>query len=55
MATDEPDRNDPLSPYFPDQVPSIPSAGRRWVALLLLVLVFSGFFFSLLFWLLGTL
>jgi hypothetical protein len=34
MSRDEPDRNNPLTPFFPDRTPPIPSSGRQWVALL---------------------
>ena len=31
----DPEPDDPLSPYAPSEVPSVPSGGRRWFALLL--------------------
>jgi len=38
----DPEPEDPLSPYAPAEVPSVPSDGRRWFALLVVgVMVLS--------------
>ncbi|WP_161609398.1 hypothetical protein [Halogeometricum borinquense] len=47
MDNSDPERANPLAPYFPSDVPSLPTKGRQWIALLLLVLVFSGIAYSL--------
>ena len=42
MSGSDPEPDDPLSPYAPSEVPSVPSDGRRWFALLLVgVMVLS--------------
>lgn len=50
MVDGGPDPNDPLSPYFPSEVPDLPTDGRRSVALLLLLLTFSWLVFGLVRW-----
>ncbi|MFB6158013.1 MAG: hypothetical protein ABEJ34_09245 [Haloferacaceae archaeon] len=39
---DEPDPNDPLSPYFPAEVPDVPGDGRTWFAVGLSLVLLSG-------------
>jgi len=42
VSSSDPEPDDPLSPYAPSEVPSVPSDGRRWFALLLVcVMVLS--------------
>ena len=42
MTTDDPDPNNPLAPYYPSEVPSLPTPGRRWVAILLFLSTMAG-------------
>lgn len=42
MSDGGPDRRNPLGPYFPAEVPDIPGRGRRWVAILLVVMLLFG-------------
>lgn len=39
---DDPEPNDPLSPYFPSRVPDVPGDGRTWVAVALSLLLLLG-------------
>jgi hypothetical protein len=49
MPDRDPEPNNPLSPYFPSEVPPLPGTGRRWVALLLVaVLLFSTLVYGVL-------
>lgn len=32
---DDPEPNDPLSPYYPSELPDLSGNGRKWVAVLL--------------------
>jgi hypothetical protein len=47
MADKDPEQRNPLSPYFSSRIPSVPTEGRKWVAILLFLLVFSGIAYSL--------
>jgi hypothetical protein len=42
MPDREPEPNNPLSPYYPSEVPDVPGSGRRWVAILLAATLLSG-------------
>lgn len=42
MDRDEPEPTNPLSPYYPSQVPSIGGYGRRWFAVLFPLLFVAG-------------
>lgn len=42
MTDGDPDPENPLSPYYPSEVPSIPGNGRRWVAILLALMLLGG-------------
>lgn len=42
MADREPKPRNPLGPYYPSEVPSVPGNGRRWLALLLVALILIG-------------
>ncbi|MFB6360028.1 MAG: hypothetical protein ABEH59_01765 [Halobacteriales archaeon] len=44
MPDREPEPKNPLSPYFPSDVPLVPGSGRRWVALLLVAVILLGTF-----------
>jgi hypothetical protein len=55
MSDREPERNNPLSPYFPSRVPSVPGNARRWFVVLMVALLFGGTVLSLVFSLLGGL
>lgn len=48
MAGDDPEPNDPLSPYSPSEVPDVPGNGRRWVAILLALMMLLGAFYGFL-------
>ncbi len=49
MTERDPEPNNPLSPYFPSEVPPLAGSGRRWVALLLMaVLLFSTLLYGVL-------
>jgi len=47
MPESNPEPKNPLSPYYPSEVPSLSGNGRRWFALLLvaLILLTAGFSF----------
>lgn len=47
MSDDRPRPNNPLSPYYPSQVPDIPGSGRKWFAILLAMLLLAGAAFQL--------
>jgi len=47
------DEKGTLGPIYPSEAPSLPDTGRRWVALLLLVVFISGFAVSSLLWIVG--
>ncbi|MFC6825898.1 hypothetical protein [Halopelagius fulvigenes] len=42
MGNSDPGPNEPLSPYFPSDAPSLPGNGRRWFAILLSAMILSG-------------
>ena len=42
MSDERPERNNPLSPYYPSETPGLPGNGRKWFALLLAVLILGG-------------
>lgn len=49
MPEGNPEPKNPLSPYYPSEVPSLSGNGRRWFALLLVAIILfsAGFsFFS---------
>lgn len=48
MADEEPRPNNPLSPYYPSDVPSVPGSGRRWFAILFALLLLAGAAFQFL-------
>lgn len=41
MTDNDPERNNPLSPYYPSQVPTLRGNGRKWFVALILVLWLS--------------
>jgi len=48
MSDDGPEPNNPLSPYYPSETPSLSGNGRRWFALLLAgMLLFGGCYAAL--------
>lgn len=48
MVDGDPEPNDPLSPYYPSEVPSVPANGRRWFAILLAIVLVLGSLYGLL-------
>jgi hypothetical protein len=42
MTADGPDSNNPLAPYYPSEPPDVPGNGRRWVAILLTLVLLLG-------------
>lgn len=42
MSEDGPRPNNPLSPYYPSEIPSLRGNGRRWVAILLVIVLLGG-------------
>jgi hypothetical protein len=48
MADSDPEPKNPLSPYYPSEVPSIPGNGRRWFAIFLALVLLGGAAFQLL-------
>ena len=48
MVDREPESNNPLSPYYPSEPPSIPGNGRKWFALLLALTLLLGALYSVL-------
>jgi hypothetical protein len=42
MTEPEPEPNNPLSPYYPSEIPSIPGSGRKWFAVLLTLMLVFG-------------
>lgn len=42
MADDDPEPRNPLSPYYPSEVPSLSGNGRRWFALLMVATILLG-------------
>jgi len=42
MGDADPDRTNPLSPYYPSETPSLPSNGRAWFALLVVGMLLLG-------------
>jgi hypothetical protein len=39
MSGNDPEPKNPLGPYYPSDLPSIPGNGRKWVAVLLSILL----------------
>jgi hypothetical protein len=37
MADSDPDRNNPISPYYPSETPSLSGNGRKWFAILVVL------------------
>jgi hypothetical protein len=48
MTERDPDPNNALAPYYPSEVPEIPGNGRRWFAVLMALLLFSGAIYAFL-------
>lgn len=48
MVDGEPEPNNPLSPYYPSEVPDVPGSGRTWFAILLALMLLFGAMFRLL-------
>jgi len=42
MTDREPEPKNPLSPYYPSEVPDLPGNGRKWVAILLSATLLLG-------------
>lgn len=42
MTSDGPRPRNPLGPYYPSEVPDLPTPGRRWVAVLLFLSTMAG-------------
>lgn len=42
MKGSDPKPKNPLSPYYPAEIPPIPGSGRTWFAILLSMLLVSG-------------
>ena len=42
MSDAKPDGNEPLSPYYPSDIPDLSGNGRKWVALLLTAMIVGG-------------
>jgi len=42
MTDREPDPKNPLSPYYPSEVPDVPGDGRTWFAVLLSAMLLLG-------------
>ncbi|GAB6861564.1 hypothetical protein ACFR97_04870 [Haloplanus litoreus] len=42
MTDREPEPKNPLSPYYPSEVPGLPGNGRKWVAVLLSATLLLG-------------
>ena len=42
MSPNDEEPNNPLSPYYPSEVPEIPGNGRTWFAILLAAMLLSG-------------
>lgn len=41
MPEDDPTPNNPLGPYFPSEVPTVPGNERKWVALLVAAMLLA--------------
>lgn len=39
--------NNPLSPYYPSEIPDIPGNGRKWFAVLFALIFLSGVLYQL--------
>ena len=46
MVDSDPDSKNPLSPYYPSEVPDVPGSGRRWFAILLALIILLGMIYS---------
>ena len=42
MPRDDEEPNNPLSPYYPSEVPDVPANGRTWFALFLAAMLLLG-------------
>ena len=42
MTNGDPERNNPLSPYYPSRVPNLEGNGRKWFALLFVLILLLG-------------
>lgn len=42
MTEDGPRPNDPLGPYYPSEIPSLRGHGRRWIAIILVIVLLGG-------------
>lgn len=42
MPSGDPRPNNPLSPYFPAEVPPVPGNGRQWFALIMVMMLLGG-------------
>ncbi len=42
------DSNNPLSPYYPSETPSVPGNGRKWFAILMTAMFLLGVAYSFL-------
>lgn len=51
MTDRKPESNNPLSPYYPSDIPDIPGSGRKWFAILLSLMLLLG----AVFWVAGVL
>lgn len=45
--------NNPLGPYYPSEVPSVPGSGRSWFAVLLVLVMVSSGLYAVVSFLLG--
>lgn len=48
MADRDPEQNNPLAPYYPSEVPSVPANGPRWFAILIATILVIGSVYGLL-------
>ena len=42
MKGSDPKQKNPLSPYYPAEIPPIPGSGRKWFAIFLSLIVLLG-------------
>ncbi|SEG67096.1 hypothetical protein [Halobellus limi] len=42
MARSDEEPNNPLSPYYPSEIPDVPANGRTWFAILLAAMLLLG-------------
>jgi hypothetical protein len=48
MGDSGPESNNPLSPYYASETPSVPGDGRKWFAILMLLMFLLSAVFSVL-------